>query len=148
MRRPLALSLSALAIVLASLSISCAEGEALPVLTLRSGDVSLEAELAATPETMERGLMFRDSLPDGKGMLFAYPSDRRMSFWMKNTKVALSIAFLSADGRILEIRDMESESLEAIHSSRSARFALEAPKGWFDRVGLAPGDRFDIPPID
>lgn len=142
MRHALALSL------LAAIVLSCDAQSALPVLALRSGDIVVEAELAVSPEDQAKGLMHRERLEDGEGMLFAYESDRRMSFWMKNTKVPLSIAFLAADGEILEIRDMEPESLEVIVSERSARHALEVPQGWFARVGLEVGERFDLTPLD
>lgn len=125
---------------------SCEEGDALPVVTLRAGAVELEAEVARTPEEQQKGLMFRESLPDGRGMIFVYDSDRRMAFWMKDTLIPLSIAFLAADGTIREIRDMRAGSLEVIESERSARHALEVPLGWFERVGLGVGDRFELPP--
>jgi uncharacterized protein len=117
----------------------------LPAVELRSGAVTVLAELARSPEEQAAGLMFRKSLADGKGMLFVYNDDRRLSFWMKNTLVPLSIAFLAADGTIREIHDMKPQSLTPVNSSRSVRYALEVPQGWFDRVGLAAGDRFEIP---
>lgn len=115
--------------------------------TLRSGSgsVSVEAELAVAPGEQETGLMHRTRLADGQGMLFVYESDRRMAFWMKNTLIPLSIAFIGADGVIKEIYDMEPLSLASVPSERSVRYALEVPLGWFGRVGLGPGDRLDIP---
>lgn len=117
----------------------------LPLVELRAGPVTVMAELALTPEEQAAGLMFRKSLPDGRGMLFVYEDDRRLNFWMKNTLIPLSIAYLAADGTIREIHDMEPQSLKAVSSTRSVRYALEVPRGWFDRVGLAAGDRFEIP---
>jgi hypothetical protein len=117
----------------------------LPTVELRSGAVTVVAELARTPEEQATGLMFRKSLADGRGMLFVYEDDRRLSFWMKNTLIPLSIAYLAADGTIREIYDMEPQSLKAVGSIRSVRYALEVPQGWFARVGLAVGDRFEIP---
>ena len=70
--------------------------------------------------------------------------DEMMSFWMKNTLVPLSIAYIAQDGRILEIHDMQPEDLTPVRSSRSARYALEVPQGWYDRAGIAPGDRLDV----
>jgi len=116
----------------------------LATATLRSGAVEIVAELAVEPDEMETGLMHREELKDGRGMLFVYESDRRMSFWMKNTLIPLSIAYLGADGVIKEIHDMEPLSLAPVESERYARYALEAPLGWFGRVGLGPGDRFDL----
>jgi uncharacterized membrane protein (UPF0127 family) len=103
------------------------------------------AELARSDEQRRRGLMGRKSLPDGEGMLFVFETDRTLSFWMKNTLIPLSIAFISHDGRILEIHDMESQSLRSVQSSRSARYALEVPQGWFARSGVGPGDIIQIP---
>jgi uncharacterized membrane protein (UPF0127 family) len=84
--------------------------------------------------------MFRTVLEDGKGMLFIFDHDEVLSFWMKNTLIPLSIAFITSDGKILEIRDMQPEELRSVASSRMVRYALEVPQGWFDRVGIEAGD--------
>ena len=138
-----------------SLLLSCAaqEGRVLKLATeklqVRRADgsaVSIAAEIAANDADRERGLMYRKSVPDGEGMLFVFESDRRLAFWMKNTAVPLSIAFVASDGRILEIRDMEPLSLAPVESERSVRYALEVPLGWFERAGVAAGDILTIPP--
>jgi uncharacterized protein len=116
----------------------------LATATLRSGGVEILVELAISPTEQETGLMHRKELTDGRGMLFVYGVDQRLSFWMKNTLVPLSIAYLGADGVIKEIHDMEPLSLAPVESSRYARYALETPRGWFGRVGLGVGDRFDL----
>ncbi len=116
----------------------------LATVELRSGSVVLTVELAISPTEQETGLMHRTELPDGSGMLFVYPDDRRLAFWMKNTLIPLSIAYLDAHGVIREIYDMQPQSLAPVESERSVRYALETPKGWFERVGLKPGDRFDL----
>jgi uncharacterized membrane protein (UPF0127 family) len=84
--------------------------------------------------------MYRKNLGDGKGMLFIFDRDEILSFWMKNTRIPLSIAFIAKDGRILEIRNMQPQDETPVRSSRSARYALEVPQGWFSRAGIAPGD--------
>jgi uncharacterized membrane protein (UPF0127 family) len=99
------------------------------------------AEVARTDGQRQRGLMFRKEVKDGEGMLFVFERDQILSFWMKNTFVPLSIAYISRDGVILEIRDLEPENLRPVVSSRSCRYALEVPRGWFNRAGLGPGDR-------
>jgi uncharacterized membrane protein (UPF0127 family) len=104
------------------------------------GPVAIRAELARTPEERSRGLMFRKKLPDGEGMLFIFERDEPLSFWMKNTLIPLSIAFIASNGRIIEIQDMRPHDLSSVKSSRSVRYALEAPQGWFDRAGVRPGD--------
>jgi uncharacterized membrane protein (UPF0127 family) len=111
------------------------------------GTSAVTAELARTDEQKMRGLMFRKTLADGNGMLFVYEYDHIMSFWMKNTLVPLSIAFISRDGLIIDILDMEPLSTRPIRSSRSVRYALEVPQGWFARQGILEGDRLSpLPP--
>ena len=129
---------------------SCRRPQRLAVeeLVIQRGGVTLaavQAELAITNEERGRGLMHRQSLDDGKGMLFVFDRDQILSFWMKNTYIPLSIAFISSDGRIIEIRDMQPHDLSPVRSSRSVRYALEVPQGWFSRVGVYPGDVVVIP---
>jgi len=113
------------------------------VIEGKGGSVTVMAELALTPAQREQGLMYRKELKDGEGMLFVFQNDQVLSFWMKNTLVPLSIAYISHDGRILEIYDMQPQNLDPVRSSRSVRYALEVPQGWFSRAGLGPGDRLD-----
>jgi len=102
--------------------------------------VEITVELASTDGERARGLMFRKQLPDGQGMLFVFDRDQPLSFWMKNTVIPLSIAFIASDGHILEIKDMQPNDLNSVKSSRSARYALEVPQGWFGRVNVKAGD--------
>jgi uncharacterized membrane protein (UPF0127 family) len=108
----------------------------------RSGvpPVPLRAEIARTDEERRRGLMYRKELADGEGMLFVHDRDQILRFWMKDTLIPLSIAFIAADGRILEIRSLEPEDQRTVNSSRSARYALEVPRDWFSRAGINTGD--------
>ena len=78
-------------------------------------------------------------------MLFVFESDQRLTFWMKNTLVPLSIAYIASDGTIREILDMEPQSLASVPSQYSVRYALEVPKGWFARAGVRTGDRVAVP---
>lgn len=105
--------------------------------------VEVDAEIAKSREEQAQGLMWRKKLEDGKGMLFWYAADTRMHFWMKNTLVPLSIAFIDSSGTIREIYDMESGDLSVVSSTISMRYALEVPSGWFDRVAIEPGCRLD-----
>ena len=105
----------------------------------------VKAEIARTQEERNRGLMFRKELPDGEGMLFIYERDEVLSFWMKNTGVPLSIAFITSDGRIVEVKDMYPYDENSVLSSRSVRYALEVPQGWFSRAGVQSGDVVKIP---
>jgi uncharacterized membrane protein (UPF0127 family) len=102
--------------------------------------VGVTVEIARTDEERAKGLMFRKQLPEGEGMLFVFDRDQQLSFWMKNTVIPLSIAFIASDGHIVEIKDMQPNDLSSVKSSRSVRYALEAPQGWFGRVNVRPGD--------
>ncbi|QQO11360.1 DUF192 domain-containing protein [Breznakiella homolactica] len=106
--------------------------------------VTIDAEIAVSDEQRAQGLMHRRELADGAGMLFVFSQDQMLSFWMKNTLIPLSIAFIASDGRILEIHDMEPESTIPVKSTRSARYALEVPQGWFTRAEIIPGDTADL----
>jgi len=120
----------------------------LATVELLVGGAPLKVELAKTPGERERGLMFRSSLAEGEGMLFIFETDQRLAFWMKNTTIPLSVAYLSSDGTIRQILDLEPHSLDPRDSERSVRYALEVPRGWFGRVGAEVGDRVVIPPLD
>ena len=111
------------------------------VLEGSENSVTIKAEIARTNEERSRGLMHRKSLDDGEGMLFVFDRDEMLSFWMKNTLIPLSIAFIASDGRIVEIRDMEPGNLDPVRSSRSVRYALEVPQGWFNRINMGVGDK-------
>jgi len=104
----------------------------------------IKAEIAKTKEERGNGLMYRKSLQDGYGMLFVFDRDEVLSFWMKNTLIPLSIAFIAYDGKIIDIKDMYPQDTNSVKSSRSARYALEAPQGWFSRVGVNVGDTVKI----
>jgi uncharacterized protein len=102
-------------------------------------------EIADTPEERAEGLMFRSSLPADRGMLFVFPEPQPLAFWMKNTSIPLSIAYIDRDGRILEIHYMEPYSLESVPSRQPALYALEVNRGTFERLGIEPGDRLRLP---
>jgi uncharacterized membrane protein (UPF0127 family) len=106
--------------------------------------IEINAEIAKTEEERSKGLMHRKKLPEGEGMLFVFERDQQLSFWMKITSIPLSIAFITSDGRIVEIRDMQPFDLNSVMSSRSVRYALEVPQGWFGRAGVKPGDTIKI----
>lgn len=141
--------LLACAVFLALPLSSCAEGKkavtdspnpTLAAASIKVGPAQVLAEIAKTETQRERGLMFRTSLADGKGMLFVFDKDEQLSFWMKNTKLPLSLAYISSDGIIRQIVGLEPQSLAAVQAERSVRYALEVPRGWFDRAGVRVGD--------
>jgi uncharacterized membrane protein (UPF0127 family) len=100
----------------------------------------IQVEIARSAEEKSRGLMYRKSLEDGKGMLFVNDRDSNPAFWMKDTQIPLSIAFISSTGRIVEIYDLEPFSEKTVSPNRAVRYALEAPRGWFERAGVRTGD--------
>ncbi|MDR3276045.1 MAG: DUF192 domain-containing protein [Treponema sp.] len=115
------------------------------LLEITGGQAGISAEIARTGEERAQGLMYRETLADGEGMLFVFDRDQILSFWMKNTLIPLSVAFIAHDGTIREIHDMQPQDLSGVSSSRSLRYALEVPQGWFDRAGIKVGDRLLLP---
>jgi uncharacterized membrane protein (UPF0127 family) len=112
---------------------------ALPRLELSVGFYRIAAEVAATPETRQIGLMGRRSMAEHEGMLFVFPQAERHCMWMKNTLLPLSVAFLDDSGRIINIRNMQPGSEQNHCADASARFALEMNQGWFAAKGIAAG---------
>ena len=107
---------------------------------LKISNVPLTAEIADTPQASENGLMFRDSLPEDRGMLFIFEQPEKASFWMKNTKIPLSIAYIDSACKILEIKSMNplDETL-VVSNSDQVTYALEVNQGWFARRGISSG---------
>lgn len=132
------------ALITAIAAMSCASDQ-LPTAALAMGGRTLTVEIADDPAERARGLMYRESLPEDHGMLFVFDYDQELSFWMKNTTIPLSIAFISSQGVILEIHDLEPLSERSVRSSRSARYALEVNRGLFERWEIEAGDRIDLP---
>src|SRR5436190_11811669 len=136
------LSSAALAFV-ALFATAAAHAAGLPTVELSIKGHRLVAEVAATEATRSTGLMNRFSLQPDHGMLFVFRQPQPQAFWMKNTYVPLSIAFVDAGGRILNIDDMAPQT-ENPHPSRGlALYALEMKKGWFAAHGIGVGDRVE-----
>ncbi|MEK6622871.1 MAG: DUF192 domain-containing protein, partial [Planctomycetota bacterium] len=98
--------------------------------------LDLSVELAVTPEEQMAGLMNRDALGSDDGMLFIFPQEQILSFWMKNTLIPLSIAFIKIDGRIVQIESMKPYSLDSHFSHEKVKYALEMNDGWFTTHGV------------
>lgn len=105
------------------------------------GGDTVRAEVARTDQERARGLMERESLPEGTGMLFIFPDVAPRSFWMQNTYIPLDIAFMDAEGVIVDIQPMEPLDETFTESAAPAMFALEVPQGWFAGQGIGVGDR-------
>ena len=108
------------------------------------GSDTVVAEVARTPEERQQGLMYREELADGRGMLFVFDRAEARSFWMQNTYIALDIAYLDEGKRIMNILAMEPLSDDLYESTGPALFALEVPQGWFEARGIRAGDRAEI----
>ena len=113
----------------------------LPVLSINGHNI--RAEKAITAKERARGLMHRKKLPSDQGMLFVYFRETELSFWMKNTYIPLSIAFIDTDGVIVDIQQMEPETTVSHKSKKDALYALEVNKGWFESRGIKTGDKVE-----
>lgn len=116
-------------------------------LTLCKADgteLTVKAEIAVKPEDRNFGFMERKNIPDGTGMLFVFEYDQILSFWMKNTPTPLSIAFITKDGKIKDIFDMQPFSTASKTSTGYVRYALEVPQGWYKKNGIKTGDVLKI----
>jgi uncharacterized membrane protein (UPF0127 family) len=113
---------------------------AMPVAELGAGMYRIEAEVAHTPQTRQLGLMNRKSMPAQRGMVFVFERDATHCMWMKNTFLPLSVAFVDAQGKVVNIEDMQPHSEVNHCAAEPVRFALEMNQGWFRERGIAPGD--------
>lgn len=104
------------------------------------GKKTLKTEIACTEKEKEYGLMNRTSLPENNGMLFIFNESQTLSFWMKDTLIDLSIAYIDKDWKIVDIREMKSQDLTPIISKKPAIFALEANPYWFSKNNIKIGD--------
>jgi len=114
-----------------------------PVTTLKAGKHLIRAEVASTEAQREQGLMFRKELPKNNGMLFVFDRPARSCMWMKNTLLPLSVAFIDANGTILNIEEMEPFTLVSHCSKGWIRYALEMNKNWFAKNGIMAGSKIN-----
>lgn len=119
----------------------------LPTVELTAGMYVIQAEVAQTHQQHSIGLMHRQSMGVNEGMLFVYQSPEIRCYWMRNTLIPLTIAFLDDDGTIVNLKDMEPHTERSNCSIKPVRYALEMNQGWFDQRGIKPGFRLrGIPP--
>lgn len=114
------------------------------LVAMRVGGHEIQVEVADDPAERERGLMYRESLPDDEGMLFVYPTQDTRSFWMRNTLIPLDIAFIDPDGLIVDIQQMQPQTDELTTSKYPFMYALEMNLGWFDANGVEVGHRLEF----
>ena len=119
-----------------------------PRVKLTAGMFVIDAAVAANDADREQGLMYRSSLGPNEGMLFVFNEHAVHCFWMKNTLIPLSIAFMRADGTITDIDEMQAETTDNHCPKNNGEFALEMPKGWFTSKGIKPGMKIQgLPPL-
>jgi uncharacterized membrane protein (UPF0127 family) len=119
----------------------------LPTVRVELAGKPFTLEVADDPDEMQRGLMFRQSMPRDHGMLFAYENERILSFWMKNTYIPLDIVFLDSAGRVVTIKQMKPLDLTSTAADRPARYAIELNAGVAGEIGLKPGDLVALPDL-
>ena len=132
-------TLIVLALVSAAGPILAQVNTGLPSIELKAGIYRIQAELADTPKAREIGLMNRTSLPTNSGMLFVFEQKAGNCFWMKNTKLPLSIAFIADDGKIINIDEMQADTTNNHCPTAAVRYALEMNKQWFSDRVIVPG---------
>jgi hypothetical protein len=119
----------------------------LPRTTLSLGIHQLQVQVAQTPEQHATGLMFRTEMPQQEGMLFIFKTPSQQCFWMKNTLIPLTAAFVEDDGTVVNLEDMQPQTTQSHCSHKPVRFVLEVNKGWFAKKGLAPGAKLQGAPF-
>jgi len=124
-----------------------APAQSLRTVTLHINKATLNTEIAATPAQLEQGLMYREKLADNDGMIFILGGPQTATFWMKNTLIPLSVAYMDSNGVILEIHDMKALDENITRSdSNQVSYALETNLHWFALNGIKPGDKITPPP--
>jgi uncharacterized protein len=119
----------------------------LPAIRLSTGMHVLQVMVAQTPEQLSTGLMFRKTMGTNDGMLFVFDEPSQQCFWMKNTLLPLSIAFIDDTGTVANIDDMKPQTLDSHCSTKPVRFVLEMNVGWFDKRGIKAGSKFQGEPF-
>jgi uncharacterized membrane protein (UPF0127 family) len=123
----------------ANLSLAQNINTSLPIIELKAGIYRIQAEVANTPQARQVGLMNRTSMPTDSGMLFIFDQKATHCFWMSNTKIPLAIAFLADVGKIVNIEEMQAETLNNHCPKAPVRYALEMNRQWFSQRAIGPG---------
>ena len=134
----------------ASLSLTCVaqdRPQKLAAIRLKTGIHNIQAEVAQTPDERAIGLMFRKTMGTNEGMLFTFEQAGTQCFWMQNTLLPLSIAFVGDDGTIVNLDDMKPQTLDSHCSAKPVRFVLEMNQGWFAKRGIKVGAKLQGAPF-
>ena len=119
----------------------------LPRVKLTTGMHVIDAQVATTTEQRMTGLMFRQEMPQQEGMLFVFEYPSQQCFWMKNTLLPLAVAFVDDDGTIVNLDEMQPQTLNSHCSAKPVRYVLEMNKGWFSKKGIKAGTKLEGPPF-
>ena len=111
----------------------------LPRTKITVGMYLIDTQVAATPEQRSTGLMYRQQMPQAEGMLFIFDHPSEQCFWMKNTLLPLTAAFVADDGTIVNLADMKPKTTESHCSEKPVRYVLEMNQGWFAQKGIKAG---------
>ena len=143
------MKLNVVVLLAALLVIGCdpeARVNTLPTTNMKLGAANFQIEIANKDKTREHGLMQRDSMPMNHGMIFVFPTEKPLEFWMKNTRFPLDIVYIDHDGKVVSIKQMKAYDLTGIPSESPAKYAIELNLGIASQAGVKVGDRVDIPP--
>jgi uncharacterized membrane protein (UPF0127 family) len=136
----------ALAALLLAATVQAQEPQmTLPRVKITAGMNIIDAQVAATDEQRMTGLMHRKEMPQHEGMLFVFEIPSQQCFWMKNTLLPLSVAFVADDGTIVNIDEMQPQTLDSHCSEKPVRYVLEMNKGWFTKKGIKAGQKLGGP---
>lgn len=139
-----------LCLLLFTISLCSAQGTPqldLPKIKLSVGMHLISAQVAATPEQRAVGLMFRQDMPQGEGMLFVFDDATPQCFWMKNTLLPLTAAFVADDGTIVNLANMKPQTTDSHCSAKPVKYVLEMNLGWFEKKGVKAGSKLSGPPF-
>jgi len=125
---------------------SSADAPRLPTVDMPLGSRIFTLEVAATDVDRAKGLMDRDSMPVGRGMIFVFAEEAPRAFWMKSTRIALDIVYISAAGEVVDIKSMQPFDLRSTPSEKPAKYAIELNLGAVAACGVKKGDKLQIPP--
>jgi hypothetical protein len=145
------IAIGLLALVIALGNLAYAQGApqmGLARIKLSAGMHLIDAQVASSPEQRATGLMYRRDMPQTEGMLFIFEQPSEQCFWMKNTLLPLSAAFVADDGTIVNLVDMKPQTTDSHCSAQAVRFVLEMNQGWFAKRGIKAGAKLGGKPFD
>ena len=131
-----------------ALAVGCAErgpNSGLATVDMQVGSRTYTLEVANTDASRQKGLMERDSVPEDRGMIFVFPEERELAFWMKNTRIPLDIIYLNSGGQVVSVHQMKPYDRTSVPSARDAKYAIELNLGQAAKAGVKPGDVLNIP---